>query len=488
MKNNNQSTRFFDDRRRILIGSAALASSALFTSLQGVRSARAQDPPNDCPAPPTGGTPFVQGQDTRPILERKSISSLAPSELAQLAQAFTTLRAISSISTSPPANLSWILQADLHALYCHKCNNDSVNIHNSWNFLPWHRAYLYYYERILGSLVGNLNGFRLPFWDWEKVRGLPTPYNQPSATSNPLWDMLRNSNLAMGGHLPMTDGTTDRIVTLNGITDFSTFGGNAAGPGGLENDPHDLIHDDTGQSAYPYYDMGNLGFAARDPLFFSHHCNIDKLWSHWNGIKGGPPGSYANPTDATFLSLRWSFYDETGAVVSISAADVLDHEQSLRYRYPYPAIGIPLLLLILECELIYRGPGPDPGPILQLTERNRVTVSDATRAGKLVVLVLRDVQVPIEAVGTFDIEAVQGKRHVHLGSITSLIDSMHDSNHVGKTLVLNATAAAEMLFAAKDPATIRVVPRRKQKSFVLRAKSAQIRIQSREGRAGSNAA
>jgi len=30
--------------------------------------------------------------------------------------------------------------------------------------------------------------------------------------------------------------------------------------------------------------MGNLGFAARDPIFFAHHSNIDKLWSNWNSV------------------------------------------------------------------------------------------------------------------------------------------------------------------------------------------------------------
>src|SRR5205814_4371307 len=127
----------------------------------------AQDPPS-CPSLPTGGVPFSPGQDSRPTALRKSINSLSSTELTQLRQAFASLRAL-----SPSDKRSWIVQADLHALYCDQCQGVGTDIHGSWSFFPWHRAYLYYYERILGSLVGNLDGFRLPYWDWENDPKLP---------------------------------------------------------------------------------------------------------------------------------------------------------------------------------------------------------------------------------------------------------------------------------------------------------------------------
>jgi polyphenol oxidase len=83
--------------------------------------------------------------------------------------------------------------------------------------------------------------------------------------------------------------------------------------------------------------MGHLGFAARDPIFFAHHGNLDKIWSNWNALAAHSQlPAYENPTDPAFRSERWNFYDEKERVVSISASDVLDHQNHLRYSYPAP--------------------------------------------------------------------------------------------------------------------------------------------------------
>ncbi|MFS7947023.1 putative catechol oxidase [Helianthus anomalus] len=37
-----------------------------------------------------------------------------------------------------------------------------IQIHNSWLFFPFHRWYLYFYERILGKLINDPT-FALPF-------------------------------------------------------------------------------------------------------------------------------------------------------------------------------------------------------------------------------------------------------------------------------------------------------------------------------------
>jgi tyrosinase len=35
--------------------------------------------------------------------------------------------------------------------------------------------------------------------------------------------------------------------------------------------------------------MSDPGIAALDPIFYLHHCNIDRMWAVWNG------GGKANP-------------------------------------------------------------------------------------------------------------------------------------------------------------------------------------------------
>ena len=486
-------------RRRFLQSAAALAGGSVFAGSNTVFStlkAFAQDPPSGCPAPPTGGTHFVPGSDTRPIVLRKSISALTPAELTKLQSAYTALRALPATDKR-----TWVLQADMHALFCDSCTTSPTDIHGSWNFFPWHRAYLYYYERILGSLAGDINHFRMPYWDWENVRTLPSPYQSPGSAANPLWNGNRNSGMAGGGNLPVADGTTSRINTLNLITDFATFGGSSSFGGAMESNPHGTIHMDVGQAAPPFHDMGNLGYAARDPLFFAHHCNIDKLWSGWNDLAGGgglPANAYKNPTDAGFLNARWSFYDENQQIVSMSAADVLDHNANLRYTYKVPIFRVPPLQLIWVCKLICCLPDPDPGPFLEISEKVRAEALTAVRQQSTMLLVLQGVPVPPNATGTFEVLAVRGERRIALGSMSVVPhgEGRQGKQHGLQTVVLDITHAAGDLLAKEKPATLRVVRRpaeqkpgiageilrpgqKLEAAFELKAEHAEIRAQKR---------
>ena len=74
-----------------------------------------------------------------------------------------------SLPPSDPRSL--IRQAWLHGYYCDP-GQAGINVHNSWAFLPWHRAFLYYHEQILGSLIGKPH-FRLPYWDWDQNGKIP---------------------------------------------------------------------------------------------------------------------------------------------------------------------------------------------------------------------------------------------------------------------------------------------------------------------------
>jgi hypothetical protein len=421
---------------------------------------------------------------------RKSIGALTAAELTQLNDAYVQLRKLPASDKR-----TWLIQADMHALFCASCTNSPFDIHGSWTFFPWHRAFLYYFERILGSLVGDLTNFRLPYWDWENIRTLPAPYSTPGNSTNALWDSVRNSGLAGGGNLPATHGTASRITTLYGLTDFATFGGDAGSGGSLESDPHGIIHTDVGQPFPPQHDMGSLGYAARDPLFFAHHCNIDKLWSGWNDLaSGGSSTDYKNPTDPGFLNARWSFWDENQQVVSISAADVLDHEHNLRYIYKGLKIRIPRLYLILECRLLCCRPGPDPSPFLQVSERVREEVTAAFRQNSPVVLVLHGVHTPAMLSGLFNVIAVRGERRTVVGSI-GLLDHgkvQHRQTHA-VTLALDISKAAEDLFAKENPATLQVfrstanekpgketgATSKLKQAFVLKAERAEIRLEKR---------
>ncbi|KAL6652004.1 hypothetical protein ACP70R_010929 [Stipagrostis hirtigluma subsp. patula] len=65
--------------------------------------------------------------------------------------------------------------------------------------------------------------------------------------------------------------------------------------------------------------MGNFYSAARDPIFFAHHGNIDRLWNVWRGLRPGIN------TDFTDVRVR----------------DCLDSVAQLRYTYQ--DVGLPWL-------------------------------------------------------------------------------------------------------------------------------------------------
>jgi tyrosinase len=76
--------------------------------------------------------------------------------------------------------------------------------------------------------------------------------------------------------------------------------------------------------------MTDPDLAARDPIFWLHHCNIDRLWEHWRALGGGR----SNPTtDDTWMDTVFTFYDENGNKVMLTGADVLDTQNQLGYRY-----------------------------------------------------------------------------------------------------------------------------------------------------------
>ncbi|KAJ0978885.1 hypothetical protein J5N97_014359 [Dioscorea zingiberensis] len=69
-------------------------------------------------------------------------------------------------------------QAKVHCAFCndayHQENGVPLQVHNSWIFLPWHRYYLHFYERILGKLI-NDETFALPYWNFDIKEGMTMP-------------------------------------------------------------------------------------------------------------------------------------------------------------------------------------------------------------------------------------------------------------------------------------------------------------------------
>ncbi len=293
------------DFGRTILGGAA--ASTLGRRLQ------AQD---DC-APPDG-TPvdFIVPSNVQNIA-RKSVAELTANEVARLRLAYQKLRALSDSDPTDPRG--WMQQANVH---CWNCGGSGSDIHGSWTFFPWHRAYLYFHERILCKLL-NDSSFRLPYWSWDdpNYRSLPAIYRaaKVGAAANSLYDANRSSAALGGGSMPSSifPAAQNPMNSAN----FAAFGGGSDAGGSLEFGPHGAIHMWTGGPDQPYADMGNLSLAARDPIFYAHHCNIDRLWAEF--VRRNPV-AHANPTDEDFLTRSFQFFDENKQLVTIRVQDVLD--------------------------------------------------------------------------------------------------------------------------------------------------------------------
>jgi len=71
------------------------------------------------------------------------------------------VRAMLALPPEDPRN--WYRQAIIHTLDCP---------HGNWWFLPWHRAYLGWFEQICRELSGDPQ-FALPYWDWTAEQKVP---------------------------------------------------------------------------------------------------------------------------------------------------------------------------------------------------------------------------------------------------------------------------------------------------------------------------
>ena len=210
-----------------------------------------------------------------PSIQRPLLSKLDAGYVEKLRLAYSLMKAM-------PDALGLASQADLHkhasiSLIAH----DEKTPHcNAW-FLPWHRALLYYHERILGSLIGDLT-FRLPVWDWDSEDGSGKVLRPPSFVTQTSGNSLYDSRPFDPSDQPALADVRNDWSTSVMRQCFNKFAGTFNGINGSDGDSasevfngaHLNIHQWTGGH------MGKLCTSGFDPLFYMHHANIDRIWAH----------------------------------------------------------------------------------------------------------------------------------------------------------------------------------------------------------------
>ncbi|KAH6758237.1 hypothetical protein C2S51_018472 [Perilla frutescens var. frutescens] len=286
---------------------------------------------------------------------------------------------------------SFSQQANVRCAYCDWAYDQvgipglELQIHFSWLFFPFHRYYLYFYERILGKLIDDPT-FALPFWNWDSPAGMQIPsiYMDPKST---LYDPLRDQAHLPPAIIDMYFNGTDchtphcKQIETNLITMYKQMVSKAKTPGlffgrpyhsgdpptpgagTIENVPHNTIHNWTGDRKHKGEDMGNFYSAGRDPIFFAHHSNVDRMWNVWKTLGG----KRVDITDADYLNTSFVFYDEKARLVRVKVRDCLD---STKLGYTYEAVEIPWL---------HSRPTPRVSPAL----RKKPNVADAPSPEKV---------------------------------------------------------------------------------------------------------
>jgi hypothetical protein len=327
-------------------------------------------------------------------------------EFAQSTDLVAALRkGVASMKARKPSDpLSWFYQAAIHGVTDEKIQEATksdpqvANVdqkkywnqcphfgQNSANFLPWHRGYTYYFERILRLHTGR-DDFSLPYWNYtdpKSDRKFPAIYgiqyldgnldNDDPNNINPLYDEQRDFYFTSYQHpltknlplLSLTDEAVDISLPMKspvffGLTEREGLGGGIADSdpstrGLLESYPHDQIHRATGGIIGSIAgDMAVPPTAGFDPIFSVHHTNIDWLWVRWACMPAKTWGQL--PPLSWFEEKPWYFFDETGAEMNEPRRKYFNHRAlGIRFKNEDPnctPLELPMVIAAAENSVV----------------------------------------------------------------------------------------------------------------------------------------
>lgn len=195
-------------------------------------------------------------------------------------------------------------------------------------FLPWHRMELYCLEQIVRNIVNNPK-FVLPYWDYlAPGQGAIPPEFRDKAS--PLYFVnrrLSNGSVNGGAVVPDSSVNYDCLALTRFWNDPASATANFTNS--INNNPHGVMHDLIGRADavnFLDYGMSFVPTAARDPIFYLHHCNIDRLWASWNAA------GRKNPDDKPWLDKNFTFAKPDRSLTSLRTGDFLSTDK-LGYKY-----------------------------------------------------------------------------------------------------------------------------------------------------------
>jgi tyrosinase len=328
---------------------------------------------------------------------------VAPNNIEQFSLFVQALTAV--FETPQPESLSFFGISGIHGLPYSPWEGAGGNqpvegsdsggycTHGSVLFPTWHRPYVALYEQALQQAALGIaqqyadqdhwtavaRNLRVPFWDWASSSVPPdevialenvniiTPDGNQNAVPNPFlrysfnpidpsftspWDQyqttvrhpedqdpvqgLKSDLASVGEQL-----TTKTYNLLSRVHTWPAFSNHTPDDGGSSSNSLEAIHDEIHVTVGGNGHMSDPAVAAFDPIFYLHHCNVDRLLSLWSAVNPGrwvtrgpsDAGTFTIPanvgvdvnTDLTpFWNTQNSFWISTGTTTTAA----------LQYTYP----------------------------------------------------------------------------------------------------------------------------------------------------------
>ena len=272
--------------------------------------------------------------------------------------------------------------------------SSSVNFghggNGAFSFLSWHRFFLFLFEK---DLQAKVPGVMLPYWDWtdpapimtdtflgpngtvsSQVRSgyfaLDAPGTGTNPTPAPAWWPVGlvgwRLHTAFGSQAGALKRGIGAVSGLPSATDLNQTLGKAS-----YSDFQNALESGVGLSSFPSQQMhngmhgwvggpGQMSFPSVspfDPIFYLHHCNIDRLWAMWQAdghasdypASGGKPQHNRNdimypwfgttPGYGTNASINSSMPMPDFSALGIKRnVDTLDYRNA--YGYTYDTIAV----------------------------------------------------------------------------------------------------------------------------------------------------
>lgn len=261
------------------------------------------------------------------VVVRKEVSQMTDAEIAAFVDTLIAMK------NTPSAYFEEVSAYDYFVMLheaAFMCMQDKACPHQSSAFLPWHREMLRRFELEMQRVSGDPT-MALPYWDWTNKASLTRIFSPEflgdSGQDDPDQEYVvqtskfgEQAGLFKKVFVDFTDDefddvtgntpTPDQIYLTRSVGGFGfklpteadmerVYAFEVYDVGDCENDDYrpsfrvflegggqdsdSLMHN--GVHNFVAGDMAT-GTSPNDPVFYLHHCNIDRVWAVWQGIHG----------------------------------------------------------------------------------------------------------------------------------------------------------------------------------------------------------